>query len=135
MISEENGKRKKTLIQFIDHITEICSMANESGILAMRFMNNGGGKKNWTGKSKDYLDHHSYGGVTRIGTELKKKILDKFAIENSNQSRPLLVLIVTDGAVCLSPSLSKLYNNCQKTGRGREKRSSEKGHSRLCEGA
>jgi len=107
MIHEENGKRKKTLIQFIDHITEIYSMANESGILAMRFMNGYRGKKNWTGKSQDYLDGHNYGGLTRIGTALKEKILDKFAIGNSKQSKPLLVLIVTDGAVCLSPSISK----------------------------
>ena len=101
MISEENGQRKEILIKFVDHITEIYSMANESGILAMRFMNGAGGKKDWTGKSKDYLDHHSYSGVTRIGTELKKKILDKFATGNPDQSKPLLVLIVTDGIVCL----------------------------------
>ncbi|PUU79858.1 hypothetical protein B9Z19DRAFT_1045955 [Tuber borchii] len=99
VIYEQNGARKKALIQFIDHITEICSMANESGILALRFMNHKGGKKNWTGKSQEYLDHHSYGGATRIGTELKKKILDKFATGNPNQSKPLLVLIVTDGGV------------------------------------
>ncbi|PUU80827.1 hypothetical protein B9Z19DRAFT_1063118 [Tuber borchii] len=87
MINEENGARKQTLIQFVDHITEICSMVSGSGILAMRFMNRGG-------------DHHSYGGATRIGTELKKKkILDKFAIGNPNQSKPLLVLIITDGGV------------------------------------
>ena len=107
MINGENGARKKTLIQFVDHITEICSMANESGILAMRFMIRGGGKTNWTGKSQEYLDHHSYGGVTRIGTELKKKILDKFATGNPNQSKPLLVLIITDCGVCLSPNTSK----------------------------
>ena len=83
-------------------------MANESGILALRFMNHGGGKKNWTGKSQEYLDHHNYGGATRIGTELKKKILDKFATGNLNQSKPLLVLIVTDGGVCLSPNTSKV---------------------------
>ena len=107
MIYEENGARKKSLIQFIDHITEIYSMANESGIFAMRFMNRGGGKKNWTGKSKGYLDHHNYGGVTRIGTELKKKILDKFVIGNPNQKKPLLVLIVTNSAVCFSLKSSK----------------------------
>ncbi|PUU82953.1 hypothetical protein B9Z19DRAFT_1073820 [Tuber borchii] len=99
MRSEEYGRRKKTLIQFVDHITEIYSMANESGILAIRFLNGSRGKKNWTGKSQEYLDHHSYGGVTRIGTELKKKILDIFAIGNLNQSKPLLVLTVTDGAI------------------------------------
>jgi len=99
MIYEEKGSRKKTLIQFIDHITDIYQMANESGILAMRFMNGRRGKKNWTGKSQEYLNEHSYGGLTRIGTALKEKILDLFVIGNPNQSKPLLVLIVTDGAV------------------------------------
>ena len=108
MINEEDGNRKNTLIQLVDHITEICSMANESGILAMRFINSGGGKKHWTEKSRDYLDHHSYGGATRIGTELKKKILDKFATGNPNQSKPLLVIIITDGGVCLSTNTSKV---------------------------
>jgi len=107
MISQDNGERKETLIQFVDHITEIYSMANESGILAMRFMNRGGGKKNWTGESKDYLDHHSYGGVTRIGTELKRKILDEFVIRKDDQKKPLLVLIIINGAVCLSPNASE----------------------------
>jgi len=103
MIREENGERKKALIQFVDHVTEIYSMANESGILSMRFINGGEGKKNWTGESQEYLDHHSYGGVSRIGTELKKKILDRLVIGNPNQSKPLLVLIVTGRAVCPSP--------------------------------
>jgi len=107
MIYEEKGARKKTLIQFIDHITEICSMANESGILAIRFMNSYRGKNNWTGKLTDYLDRHCYGGPSRIGTALKERILDRFVIENPNQRKPLLVLIVTDGAVCLSPNTSK----------------------------
>jgi len=99
MVHEEGGKRKETLIQYIDHITEIYKLANQSGILAMRFMNRGGGKKDWTGQSRQYLERHSYGGVTRIGTELQRKILKKFAMGNTNQSKPLLVLIVTDGPV------------------------------------
>ena len=106
MIIEEGGARKKTLIQFIDHITQIYSMANKTGILALRFLNDSGGKKNWTGKSQKYLDRHNYNGLTRIGTELKKKILDFYATRNANQSKPLLVLIVTDGAVCLYPNIS-----------------------------
>ena len=107
MINEQNGHRKETLIQFIDHITEIYSMANESGILAMRFINQRGGKKNWTGKSQEYLDQHSYGGTARIGTQLKSRILDKFVTGNPNQSKPLLVIIVTDGIVCLSLQIFK----------------------------
>jgi len=111
MICEDDGERKDTLIQFIDHITEICSMANESGIFAMRFMNRGGGKKNWKDKSQDYLDNRNYGDVTRIGTELKRKILDKFVIGNPNQSNPLLVLIVM-AQYALLPTFLKIYNKC-----------------------
>ena len=107
MISEENGQRMGALARFIDHITEIYSMANESGVLAIRFMNRAGGEQNWTGKSHEYLDHHIYGGVTRIGTALKKRILDKFVTGNRNQKKPLLVIIATDGSVCLSPKISK----------------------------
>ena len=107
MINQENGTRKEILIQFIDHITEICSVANESGILALRFMNSEAGKENWNEKSsREYLDGHDYGGVSRIGKELKK-ILDKFATGNSNQIKPLLVLIVTNSGVCLPPNISR----------------------------
>ena len=92
------------LKQFIDHITEIRSMPNESDMLSMRFMNGGGGgKKSWTGEWQQYLDRHSYGGVSRIGAELTKKILDRLVIGNPNQSKPLLVLIVTGRTVCPSP--------------------------------
>ncbi|KAG0128932.1 hypothetical protein HOY82DRAFT_611481 [Tuber indicum] len=63
MIHKEGGKRKETLIDYNDHITEIYTLANQSGILAMRFMNTGGGKKNWTGQSRQYLEQHSYGSI------------------------------------------------------------------------
>ena len=108
MIYEEEGARKETLIQLIDHIMEIYLMAGESGILAMRFMNSRRGKENWARKSKAYLDRQCYGGPSRIGTALKERILDRFAIGNSKQTKPLLVVIVTDGAVCLSPTISKV---------------------------
>jgi len=42
---EENRARKKSPMRFIDHITEICSMAGGSSILAMRFINCGEVKK------------------------------------------------------------------------------------------
>ena len=121
IIYEQAGVRKAILIHLVDHIIEICSMANESGVLAMRFMNSGGGKKNWRGRSQEYLDHHNYGGLARMGTELENKILNKFVTGNSKQSKPILVLIVTDGAVGLSRNLSELYNNSGNRWRVREK--------------
>jgi len=107
MISGEGGARKEALIQFVDHITEIYSMANESGIVAMRFLNHKGGRINWTRKSRKYLDRHMYSGSRRVGTELKGKILDHYVIGKANQSKPVLVLLVTNGAVCFSPEISR----------------------------
>ncbi|PUU80845.1 hypothetical protein B9Z19DRAFT_1078452 [Tuber borchii] len=99
MIYEEVGKREDTLIQFVDRITAIYEMANESGILVLTFMSGALGKKKRKGESSEgYLNHHEYGDLRRIGTALKK-ILDLFAIGNSRQSKPLLELIVTKGRV------------------------------------
>ena len=106
MIREEDEKRKETLAQFVGHITEICSMANESGTVAVKFMNNARDIEYWTREKQKDLNQHSYSGLTKIGTELKK-ILDKFSVGNPNQSKPLLVLIVTDGVVRFSPKSSK----------------------------
>lgn len=98
MIWEEKGERKKTLVMLIDQIWEICLMANESGIRTMRFMNRAGNIENWTEKKGEYLGRRVYGGLTKIGTELENTLED-FSVGNSNQSKPLLVLIFTDGVV------------------------------------
>jgi len=116
--------RKGILIRYVDYITRICSMANPSGILAMRFMNSKGGKKNWKeASSVDYLSNHPFdGGVTRIGTSLKKRILDKFVMNNPNQTKPLLVLIFTDGTVYLSSDISKaIYLSSENRWRARNR--------------
>ena len=82
-------------------------MVNESNTLNVRFLNTGKPEmekgENW----EDYLDRHEFGGVTRIGTELKRQILDDPMINNTNPKKPLRVLIFTDGAVYLPPEISK----------------------------
>lgn len=107
MILEEDGKRKKTLKTLLGHILEICSTVNEPDTHNVRFLNTGKPEmkrgENW----EDYLDRHEFGGVTRIGTELKRQILDDPMINNTNPKKPLRVLIFTDGAVYLSPEISK----------------------------
>ncbi|PWW79091.1 hypothetical protein C7212DRAFT_22977, partial [Tuber magnatum] len=99
IIEEEGGAKKKTLIQYVDNIAKIYSMAKGDGFLALRFMNARWGRKDWAeGSSRVYLETTIAGGVTRIGTELKKKILDPLVIGGGDQKKPLLVLIITDGA-------------------------------------
>ncbi|PUU79856.1 hypothetical protein B9Z19DRAFT_977489 [Tuber borchii] len=111
MAYEENGARKETVIQFIDYITEICSMANESDILAMRFTKRAGGQKKSPGKSQEYLGHHRYSRMAGIGAGLKE-ILDEFVIGNPNQNKPLLVLTVTDGAGQKKGHLKNVIRDC-----------------------
>jgi hypothetical protein len=58
---------------------------------------------------------HAWRGVTRIGTELERKILDYFVYEPKavprklqEREKPLLIMTITDGEVILSLS-SSLY--------------------------
>jgi hypothetical protein len=95
---EENGERIKTLQKTLDNIANVYGLARDQGIITVRFLNAPQGKKNVTVKTvKSVLKNHNYGGVTRIGTELKKKILDRFV--NKDMAKPLLIMIITDGAV------------------------------------
>ncbi|KAH0612940.1 uncharacterized protein H6S33_009320 [Morchella sextelata] len=94
---EENGERIKTLQKTLDNIANVYGLARDQGIITVRFLNAPQGKKNVTVKTvKSVLKNHNYGGVTRIGTELKKKILDRFV--NKDMAKPLLIMIITDGA-------------------------------------
>lgn len=107
MILEENGQRKDILIGLIKEISDIYSMANGPDTHTMHFLNTREVEKRTDEKWEDYLGRHEFGGMTRIGTGLKEQILDEFVIGNSNQRKPLLVLILADGAVRLSPEISK----------------------------
>ena len=62
---------------------------------------------------EQFIDTHEYDGLTRIGTSLMKNILDPLVFAgrrpvNSRRvphplqpmTRPLLIVIITDGAVC-----------------------------------
>lgn len=95
---EENGERIKTVQKTLDNIANVYGLARDQGIITVRFLNAPQGKKNVTVKTvKSVLKNHNYGGVTRIGTELKKKILDRFV--TNDMAKPLLIMIITDGAV------------------------------------
>lgn len=102
MVYDQKGARIKTLQKILNAIAEIYNLARDRGILTVRFLNASKGKKNVTAQTvKTVIKGHDYGGVTRIGTELKKKILDKFVL-GIDMKKPLLVMVITDGAVRLS---------------------------------
>ncbi|PUU80839.1 hypothetical protein B9Z19DRAFT_973419 [Tuber borchii] len=126
MILEENGQRKDTLIWLIKEISDIYSMANGPDAHTMHFLNTTEVKKGADEKWEDYLGRHEFGGATRIGTELKKQILDEFVIGNSNQSKPLLVIILADGTVegekkgYLRKVIQDCVNEREGAGKGRD---------------
>ncbi|KAL0639094.1 hypothetical protein Q9L58_001777 [Maublancomyces gigas] len=98
MVYDQKGARIKTLQKILNAIADIYNLAREQGILTVRFLNATKGKKNVTAKTvKTVIKGHDYGGVTRIGTELKKKILDKFVL-GVDMKKPLLIMVITDGA-------------------------------------
>lgn len=97
------GRRehKRILANTMKEICKIYSLANTDGIKAVRFLNHRQGKKNvkLSGVS-DVMGRCAHTGLSRIGTELHRRVLDTLVIKAA-MSKPLLVVIVTDGTVRL----------------------------------
>jgi len=95
----------ETLKNILKQICQIYSLANPTdGIKSIRFINHHKGK----GKVKienvdEVVGRCSRVGVTRIGTELHRKVLIPFALGSKEKTvamtRPLLVMVITDGTV------------------------------------
>lgn len=98
---EDGGARIKTLINFVAAIAHIYSLAcggTNGKIRRIRFLNSRkGGDDVDKAHAKELLSKHPYAGMTRIGTELKKKILADLVTKD--MKKPLLVMIITDGEV------------------------------------
>lgn len=96
---DEDGDRILTLERILNAIASVYGLARDQGILRIRFLNAPKGKKNVTAKTvKTVLRDHDYGGVPKIGTELKRRILDKWVL-GVNMPKPLLVIVITDTEV------------------------------------
>lgn len=106
METEQDGQRIQTLKKTMSEITAIYDLANPTGIRSVRFLNAKTGllnvkSTNW----KKRFNAHDYTGVTRIGTSLQKKILDRFVYER-RMEKPLLIITITDGDVSSPRPLS-----------------------------
>jgi hypothetical protein len=101
MVLEENGERRENLKKVVREVVDIYSLARKRGIVSVRYFNTRIGKKNVTLDNEDFLSEVCYTGMSMIGTELQKKILDPFihSIGPENSFKPLLVMIITDGEV------------------------------------
>lgn len=96
----QDGARKATLKKTIDEITKVYDLANDTGILSVRFINNKQGKKEVSNKKVESLFHERiYEGSTKIGTALEKKVLKPFVLSKEKMEKPLLVMTITDGTV------------------------------------
>lgn len=102
---EQNGNRIKLLQKLLEAITGVYNLATGQGILSVQFLNATKGKKNVIVQNVQTLvEGHDYGGMQRVGTELKQKIIDKFVLE-TDMKKPLLVIVITDQVVrLLNPS-------------------------------
>lgn len=100
---DEAGIRITILQQILEVITHFYSLSQPDGkIRAVRFLNKRVSLDNVTPREiNEYIKTHRYDGLTRIGKELEKKILKPLV--TADMTRPLLVMILTDGDVRAPP--------------------------------
>ena len=98
MITEEVRKRIQTLESTLSLIAEVYTFARSDGILAIDFLNDSKGERDVRSDIvADIINEQYLYGWIRIGTGLKKRVLDDFVKED--MEKPLLVITITDGGV------------------------------------
>ena len=116
---EEAGRRKVAVKSVLSFIADIYGAVSnkERGIRAIRFLNGNDDLEAdniMTAEEIDkVIDNHEFEGLTRIGTGLMQKILKPFVFDETVKwdkksgearklkqlGRPLLIMVITDGAV------------------------------------
>jgi len=97
---DEGGTRQDTLKQVLTEVASIYSLARPNGIRSVRFLNTKQGKKDVNPARVEEVLKVQYYGLTKIGTELKRKILNPFVLKDGlAMEKPVLAMIITDGDV------------------------------------
>ena len=117
----ESGKRKEALMDVLHFLARLYGAVTEGlhGIRAIRFLNGGHHLMADNLKKKDDIEDvikaHKFKGLTRIGAGLMREILKPFVFADDPSwvkgnpkklrqlERPLLIMVITDGAVTFSP--------------------------------
>jgi hypothetical protein len=103
------GVRLTTPKKILQAIAEMYVHTRPEGILSVSFLNGNRSRKNVRpGDVQTMIEKHTWRGVSRIGTELERKILDRFVYEPKivprelkAREKPLLIMTITDGQVIL----------------------------------
>lgn len=99
MVYDDEGRRIDILHRLLDAIARVYDLAREKGILTTRFLNARVGSNDVTAPTVNkMITGHEYGGVVRVGTGLRGKILDKFVL-GIEMKKPLLMIVIADQAV------------------------------------
>ncbi|KAF8533858.1 hypothetical protein BDD12DRAFT_863223 [Trichophaea hybrida] len=95
--------RQNTLLQVLELVCKIYECARPDGIVSLGFFN---ARKVWKDVTEEKLNSkrndYKCQGVTRIGNELKRKVIDSFVFQkdvDKKMSKPLLVVVITDGRI------------------------------------
>jgi hypothetical protein len=101
----EGGRRIKALQVFLTRITEISTHFVSDGI-TIHWFNKLEGVNNVKDINKipEIIKSNPFRGWTKIGTELRDKILEPFVLRPARENtlkKPVMVLIITDGEVRL----------------------------------
>jgi hypothetical protein len=99
MIVRERDKRIYRLQEILERVLQVYSLANDKGITSIQFSNIKDKEENIRAKELigDLLKRYHLSYPACLGTELKEKVLDRLV--HHDMSRPLLVLVITDGNV------------------------------------
>ncbi|KAH8149097.1 uncharacterized protein LAJ45_06636 [Morchella importuna] len=97
----EGGRRIKALQVFLTRITEISTHFVSDGI-TIRWFNKLEGVNNVKDINKipEIVKSNPFRGWTKIGTELRDKVLEPFVLRPARENtlkKPVMVLIITDG--------------------------------------
>lgn len=98
---EEGGERINDLKLMVGRVADVATMFDDDGIL-VRFMNGtleGNGIRD-SASAAQLISQVQFTGMTPLGTSLNQKVIQPFlmgGIQNRNISKPILVIIITDG--------------------------------------
>lgn len=103
MRKTEAGRRIRSLKIFLTRIVEITTHFDTNGI-TIRWLNHIYGRDHIKDKSQmaRIVDCNPFHGWTKIGAELRNKVLEPLVLEPARAQtlkKPVLVIIITDGEV------------------------------------